>query len=79
MRVRNNIDRCHLLMEIAKLAGVSEEEKQNAIFEMNKLLAKHKEYITQYMVVRPEQKRKKYLMNFMDMHIRNTQVVNQLL
>lgn len=54
MRVRNNIDRCHLLMEIAKLAGVGEEEKQNAIFEMNKLLAKHKEYIAEYGIDLPE-------------------------
>ena len=54
MRVRNNIDRCHLLMQMADLSNISEERKLQIKDDMQKLLKKHKDYIQEYGVDLPE-------------------------
>ena len=54
MRVRNNIDRCHLLMQIANLTKCTQKEKDRVISDMTKLLEKHKKFICQTGVDLPE-------------------------
>ncbi|MBQ8908722.1 MAG: phosphoketolase family protein [Clostridia bacterium] len=53
MRVRNEIDRYHLLLDVIKQLGLEEKEAK-LIDEINKLLEKHKKYIARYGVDMPE-------------------------
>ena len=54
MRVRNQIDRCHLLMRIAESCGCDNETKQTTIKAMEELLHKHYKYTREYGVDLPE-------------------------
>ncbi|MBO5394464.1 MAG: phosphoketolase family protein [Clostridia bacterium] len=53
MRVRNGVDRYHLLLDTIKILGLEEKESQ-LVDEINKKLKKHKTYIAKYGVDMPE-------------------------
>ncbi|MBP3344724.1 MAG: phosphoketolase family protein [Clostridia bacterium] len=53
MRVRNKVDRYHLLLDVIRVLGL-EKEQENLITEINKTLEKHKKYIARYGVDMPE-------------------------
>ncbi|MBE7073979.1 MAG: phosphoketolase family protein [Clostridiales bacterium] len=53
MRVRNEIDRYHLLLDVIKQLGLEKQEAK-LVVEINKLLDKHKKYIARYGVDMPE-------------------------
>ena len=54
MRVRNNIDRCHLLMTVAEVATISAASKKKVLADMAELLDRHHKYIVEYGVDLPE-------------------------
>ena len=54
MRVRNNIDRCHLVIEIANASKLDAKTKQTTIDAMNDILTRHVEYIKEYGEDMPE-------------------------
>ena len=54
MRVRNNIDRCHLLMTVAEVATISAASKKKVLADMTELLDRHHKYIVEYGVDLPE-------------------------
>lgn len=54
MRVRNNIDRCHLLMTIADAVKLPAATKNRVMQDMTDLLDLHHKYITEYGVDLPE-------------------------
>ena len=53
MRVRNEVDRYHLLLDVIKQLGL-EKEKAELVADINKTLEKHKRYIAKYGVDMPE-------------------------
>lgn len=53
MRVRNQVDRYHLLLDVIKILKL-EKQEEVLVKEINKTLEKHKRYIAQYGVDMPE-------------------------
>ena len=54
MRVKNKIDRYHLLKQIANVVKIPTATRNKIVKEMDEKLKEHKEYIYEYGVDTPE-------------------------